>query len=138
MSALPIKVYIRTRPTTDSAGENLKILDDRQTVTVNIDKSDPLNFLNTPECNYQFKFHSILHNVSQEIVFEEAAREIVDSFIQGYHGCIFAFGQRGAGKTFTMFGGIRHFKYRGIIPRAISYVFQELEKFKTVQFTINL
>jgi kinesin family protein 6/9 len=138
MSALPIKIYIRTRPTTDFAGENLKILDDRQTVTVNIDKSDPLNFLNTPECNYTFKFHSILHNVSQEIVFEESAREIVDSFIQGYHGCVFAFGQRGAGKTFTMFGGIRHFKYRGVIPRAISYVFQELEKFKTVQFTISL
>lgn len=138
MSALPIKIYIRTRPTTDFAGENIKILDDHQTVAVNIDKSDPLNFLNTPECNYSFKFHSILHNVSQEIVFEEAAREIVDSFIQGYNGCIFSFGQRGAGKTFTMFGGIRHFKYRGIVPRAISYIFTELEKFKTIQFTLTM
>lgn len=138
MSALPIKIYIRTRPTTDFAGDNIKILDDKQTISVNIDKSDPLNFLNKPECNYLFKFHSILHNVSQEIVFEEAAREIVDSFIQGYNGCIFSFGQRGAGKTFTMFGGIRHTKYRGVIPRAIAYIYSELEKFKTIQFTLTL
>jgi hypothetical protein len=41
-------------------------MDDRQTATVNIDKSDPLNVLNTPERNYTFKFHSILHNASQE------------------------------------------------------------------------
>lgn len=138
MAALPIKIYIRTRPTTDFAGDNIKILDDRQTITVNIDKSDPLNFLNTPECNYTFKFHSILHNVSQEIVFEESAREIVDSFIQGYNGCLFSFGQRNSGKTFTMFGGIRHFKYRGIIPRTLAYIFQELEKYKTIQFTLSL
>ena len=138
MSALPIKIYIRTRPTTDFAGENIKILDDRQTITVNIDKSDPLNFLNKQECNYTFKFHSILHNVSQEIVFEESAREIVDSFIQGYNGCLFSFGQRNSGKTFTMFGGIRHFKYRGIIPRTLAYIFQELEKYKTIQFTLSL
>ena len=138
MSALPIKIYIRTRPTTDFAGDNIKILDDKQTITVNIDKSDPLNFLNKPTCNYTFKFHSILHNVSQEIVFEEAAREIVDSFIQGYNGCIFSFGQKGSGKTFTMFGGIRHAKYRGVIPRAIAYIYSELEKFKTIQFTLTL
>lgn len=138
MSTLPIKVFIRTRPTTDFAGENIKIHDDRQTISVNIDKSDPLNFLNTPECSYTFKFHSILHNVSQEIVFEEAAREIVDSFIQGYNGCLFSLGQRGSGKTFTMFGGIRHFKYRGVVPRAIAYVFQELEKFKTIQFSLSV
>jgi len=138
MASLPIKIYIRTRPTTDFASENIKILDDHQTVTINIDKSDPLNFLNTPECNYLFKFHSILHNVSQEIVFEEAAREIVDSFIQGYNGCIFSFGQRGSGKTFTMFGGIRHFKYRGIVPRTLGYIFTELEKFKTINFTLSV
>ena len=138
MSTLPVKVYIRTRPTTDFAGENVTIMDDRQTINVNIDKSIPHNFLNTPECNYSFKFHSVLHNASQEIVFEEAGREIVDSFIQGYNGCIFSFGQRGAGKTFTMFGGIRHFKYRGITPRALAYIFQELEKYKTIQFTLSV
>ncbi|KAH0794838.1 kinesin-like protein KIF9 [Histomonas meleagridis] len=138
MTVLPIKVFIRTRPTTNFAGESIKIYDDHQTITVNIDKSDPLNFLNSPESNYSFKFHSVLHNVSQEIVFEEVAREIVDSFIQGYNGCIFCYGHRGSGKTFTMYGGIRHFKYRGIIPRSLSYIFQEITKFKTIQFTISI
>jgi kinesin family protein 6/9 len=37
-----------------------------------------------------------------------------------------------------MFGGIRHFKYRGVIPRSLSYVFQEIEKFKTVQFNLSI
>jgi kinesin family protein 6/9 len=138
MTALPIRIYIRTRPTTVFAVENIKFLDDRQTINVHIEKGGALNFLNRTKSDYSFKFHSILHNVSQEIVFEEAAREIVDSFIQGYNGCIFSFGQRGAGKTFTMYGGIRHSKYRGVIPRSLAYTYQELEKFKTIQFKLSI
>ena len=46
--------------------------------------------------------------------------------MQGYNGTIFCYGQTGAGKTFTMSGSQNNFKYRGIIPRAIAQVYQEI------------
>ena len=46
--------------------------------------------------------------------------------VQGYNGTILCYGQTGAGKTFTMSGSSQNYKYRGIIPRAISQVFNEI------------
>lgn len=60
---------------------------------------------------------------SQDEVYEVAAGETVQSVMQGYNGTILCYGQTGAGKTFTMTGSSTNFKYRGIIPRAISQIF---------------
>ena len=38
MSSFPIKIYIRTRPTTDFASKNISILDDHQSIEMSIDK----------------------------------------------------------------------------------------------------
>lgn len=38
-----------------------------------------------------------------------------------------AYGQTGAGKTFTMTGSAIDYKYRGMIPRCINTLFQEIE-----------
>lgn len=35
--------------------------------------------------------------------------------------------QTGAGKTFSMAGDLRNYQHRGIIPRAISHVFREMD-----------
>lgn len=39
---------------------------------------------------------------TQEETFARCARDIVDSFLDGYNGTVMAYGQTGAGKTFTM------------------------------------
>lgn len=44
-------------------------------------------------------------NSAQEELFEECARPIVDSVMEGYNGTLFAYGQTGTGKTHTMEGG---------------------------------
>lgn len=41
-------------------------------------------------------------------------------------GTVMAYGQTGAGKTFTMTGHTDNYRLRGIIPRAISHIFQEI------------
>jgi len=41
--------------------------------------------------------------------------------------CLFCF-QTGSGKTFTITGGAERYADRGIIPRALSYVFDYYEK----------
>eukprot|EP00605_Chrysophyceae_sp_TOSAG23-4_P001917 GSChrysophyteH1.ASY1.ANO1.2115.1 assembled CDS len=63
---------------------------------------------------------------SQKKVYETTARGIVDSALQGYNATIFAYGQTGTGKTFTMEGfseGSAGVEARGIIPRAIEQIF---------------
>ena len=42
-------------------------------------------------------------------------------------GTVFCYGQTGAGKTFTMSGSSLDYKYRGLIPRAVSLMFQEIQ-----------
>ncbi len=41
-------------------------------------------------------------NSLQRVVYDEIAYPLVESVIEGYNGTIFAYGQTGCGKTFTM------------------------------------
>jgi kinesin family protein 6/9 len=50
----------------------------------------------------------------------------VKSVVDGFNGTVLVYGQTGAGKTFTMSGSVQNYKYRGMIPRAISQIFQEI------------
>ena len=68
----------------------------------------------------------MLVNASQEVVFNLVAKDILISALEGYSGCILCYGQTGAGKTFSMTGARNDYKYRGIIPRVVSSVFQEI------------
>eukprot|EP00967_Tisochrysis_lutea_P020496 scaffold23265_cov25-Tisochrysis_lutea.AAC.4 len=47
--------------------------------------------------------------------------ELVQSALDGYHVCLFSYGQTGAGKTYTMQGGTSP-EQRGIIPRSVEKV----------------
>ncbi|KAF2071696.1 hypothetical protein CYY_006996, partial [Polysphondylium violaceum] len=40
----------------------------------------------------------------QEYIFDNIAKPIIHSFINGYNACIFAYGQTGSGKTYTIVG----------------------------------
>lgn len=67
-------------------------------------------------------------STKQQQIFDEVARDVVDSAIEGYNGTIFAYGQTGSGKTYTITGGAERAQDKGIIPRALSYIFMETSK----------
>jgi kinesin family protein C1 len=46
------------------------------------------------------------------------------SALDGYNVCIFAYGQTGSGKTHTMEGQLDREEMVGMIPRAVSQIFQ--------------
>ncbi|KAI3380673.1 hypothetical protein SNEBB_004446 [Seison nebaliae] len=60
-----------------------------------------------------------------ETIYEDTASIIVDSVTEGYNGTIFAYGQTGCGKSFTMQGIIKPKTQLGIIPRAFSHIFDK-------------
>jgi len=66
---------------------------------------------------------------TQRKVYETTARPVVDSALQGYNATIFAYGQTGTGKTYTMegFNIEGNVEERGIIPRAIEQIFGHIQ-----------
>ncbi|XP_014779765.1 kinesin-like protein KIF3A [Octopus bimaculoides] len=61
-------------------------------------------------------------------VYNEVARPIVDCVLEGYNGTIFAYGQTGTGKTFTMEGLRTTLEVRGIIPNSFAHIFGAIAK----------
>ncbi|NXS34254.1 KIF6 protein, partial [Pomatostomus ruficeps] len=58
--------------------------------------------------------------------------------LAGYNGTIFAYGQTGSGKTFTITGGAERYSDRGIIPRTLSYIFDQLQKDSSKVYTTHV
>lgn len=84
-----------------------------------------------PYSSHSFVFdHVYEQNASQKTVFETTARAVVESSLQGYNATIFAYGQTGTGKTFTMEGFNKEgsIEARGIIPRAIEQIFGHIQR----------
>ena len=82
--------------------------------------------VNNQNENWTFKFDKLMHNASLVNIFDYFVQECVGSVIDGYIGRVLCYGQTGAGKTFTMTGSTANYKYRGLIPRAISRIFSEV------------
>ena len=86
-------------------------------------------YVNNTIRKHTFKFDKIFDcATTQEQIFNEVAKDVIDSAIDGYNGTIFAYGQTGSGKTYTITGGVESISMRGIIPRALSYIFEEIKK----------
>ena len=75
---------------------------------------------------------------TQEEIFEETSKEVVKSVLNGYHGTIFAYGQTGTGKTYTMVGEFRDQKNKGIIPRSFDYIFDQVKQDKEHKYNITV
>jgi hypothetical protein len=85
---------------------------------------------------------------SQGAIFESVGVPVTDAFLEGYHGCLIAYGQTGAGKTFTMqgpgdpdesssgelasgegtdgAGAVNDPEAQGLIPRVLQRIFQRV------------
>ena len=133
-----IKVILRTRPTQHFATNNIRINLPDNTISVFIPRNQKEGIINNQKEQWSFHFDKILHNVPQEEVFEYTMNDIIKSSVQGYNGTIFAYGQTGSGKTFTISGSPNSFTYRGIIPRAITRLFNEISNKPEFDFNIQI
>nr|XP_011752974.1 kinesin-like protein KIF6 isoform X2 [Macaca nemestrina] len=96
-------------------------------------------FVNNKRESYKFKFQRIFdQDAKQETIFENIAKPVAGSVLEGYNGTIFAYGQTGSGKTFTITGGAERYSDRGIIPRTLSYIFEQLQKDSSKMYTTHI
>ena len=84
--------------------------------------------------NHRLDSHSFVFDrvfppaTEQADVFSEVSG-LVQSALDGYKVCIFAYGQKGSGKTYTM-QGLEVPGYEGLIPRTIAAVFHAAEEMR--------
>jgi kinesin family protein 3/17 len=124
-----VKVVVRCRPM------NRKEIEDGRERVVDMNlKTNQVQVRNPKQAgdaSKPFTFDKIYDwNSMQEPVFEETARPIIDQVIGGYNGTIFAYGQTGTGKTFTMEGVHDVPELRGILPRTFRYIFDACDAAK--------
>jgi hypothetical protein len=60
----------------------------------------------------------------QDMVYNELGKQVLDNAWQGYHCCLFAYGQTGAGKSYSMVG---YGENKGIVPIACDQIFKKIE-----------
>jgi hypothetical protein len=112
-----IRVFCRIRPLTQK--------EIQQGDSEVLQHSDGLS-LEVPEAG-SFSYDGVFLPGTQEEVFEDC-RDLVQSAVDGHNVTIFAYGQTGAGKTYTMYGTPEQ---EGIAPRAIMELFEIIDSIHT-------
>lgn len=66
-------------------------------------------------------------DTTQSAVFDAVGAPLVVACMAGYNSTIFAYGQTGAGKTYTMHGSMSDPRERGLMPRVLERLFGEMD-----------
>lgn len=74
---------------------------------------------------------------SQEDVYNLSIRPLVDSVLTGFNCTIFAYGQTGTGKTFTMEGIANDLTFKGIIPRSFEQIYSHISRTANTTFLVR-
>ena len=74
-----------------------------------------------------FGFDAVYNNsFSQNDVYIQTIRPVVNTVLEGFNATIFAYGQSGSGKTHSMAGSPHDPDLQGIIPRALNHIFEHI------------
>ncbi|CAG9314004.1 unnamed protein product [Blepharisma stoltei] len=119
MSQESVKVVIRVRPLNSSE------ISRKNSNIIEVDKElNQLSILDPKLISKPFAFDAIYDETyTQQQIYDETAFPLVESVLKGYNGTIFAYGQTGCGKTFTMVGVPGNEQLQGIIPNSFSHIF---------------
>ena len=116
-----VKVIVRARPfitkEINMGCKSCLIVDEKER-TITIKKPDE------QFGSKSFKYDEVLGEAStQQKAYDDSTFSVVESAMEGYNGTVFAYGQTGAGKTFTMMGvnyeDSSSYQKRGLIPRTL-------------------
>ncbi|KAB8075499.1 P-loop containing nucleoside triphosphate hydrolase protein [Aspergillus leporis] len=129
-----IKVVARFRPQNkvelSSGGEPIVDFENEQSCAIN-----------SREGTGSFTFDRVFPMDSKQTdIFDFSIRPTVDDILNGYNGTVFAYGQTGAGKSYTMMGSdIDDDIGKGIIPRIVEQIFASiLTSPSNIEYTVRV
>ena len=81
-------------------------------------------------------------DTSQDRLYQTAISPMVEEVLAGFNCTIFAYGQTGTGKTFTMTGDVSQnaaslTPSAGVIPRAVGQIFSHLESLENSEYSVR-
>ncbi|XP_036024021.1 kinesin-like protein KIF6 [Onychomys torridus] len=138
-----IQIFARVKPSVRKQQQGIYSIEEDEKLAPSLEILLPRDladgFVNNKRESYKFRFQRIFdQDAKQEIIFEIIAKPVAESVLAGYNGTIFAYGQTGSGKTFTITGGAERYSDRGIIPRTLSYIFEQLQKDSSKVYTTHI
>ncbi|XP_074659875.1 kinesin-II 95 kDa subunit-like [Tubulanus polymorphus] len=132
-----VKVVVRCRPMDEKeiAASHYRVVE-MDVKRGSIDIKNPKN--GNTEPGKQFTFDCVYDwNSTQQDLYDETFRGLVQSVLDGFNGTIFAYGQTGTGKTFTMQGVKNDPVLRGVIPNSFEHIFQFIGRSENQQYLVR-
>ncbi|KAL2531198.1 Kinesin-like calmodulin-binding protein [Abeliophyllum distichum] len=114
-----VQVYCQLRPRSGK-----EISEKERSVLTNVDEFTVEHMWKDDKVKQHMYDHVFDGNATQDDVFEDT-KYLVQSAVDGYNVCIFAYRQTGSGKTFTIYGSKSN---PGLTPRAISELFRIIKR----------
>lgn len=123
-----VRIFLRVKPSKKPSGF-FTWDEDASQMKYDIPRDVAAGLINNSRTSYKFRFDAVLGMVTkQDEVFDRVGRPCVLNALNGFNSTVFAYGQTGSGKTFTITGGAERYEDRGLIPRAISMIFEEMKR----------
>ncbi|XP_063799919.1 kinesin-like protein KIF1B isoform X13 [Pseudophryne corroboree] len=130
MSGASVKVAVRVRPfNSREIGKDSKCIIQMQGNSTSIlNPKNPKEPAKTFSFDYSYWSHTSPDDpsfASQNRVYNDIGKEMLEHAFEGYNVCIFAYGQTGAGKSYTMMGKQEETQ-AGIIPQLCEDLFEKI------------
>ncbi|NXG58102.1 KIF1B protein, partial [Hemiprocne comata] len=130
MSGASVKVAVRVRPfnSRETSKESKCIIQMQGNSTSIINPKNPKEAPKSFSFDYSYWSHTSPEDpcfASQNRVYNDIGKEMLLHAFEGYNVCIFAYGQTGAGKSYTMMGKQEEGQ-AGIIPQLCEELFEKI------------
>ncbi|XP_050410130.1 osmotic avoidance abnormal protein 3 isoform X2 [Patella vulgata] len=136
MTAECVRVIVRCRPMNEREKnlncKDVLMMDSSRGLCTIKNPGDP----KAPPKHFTFD-GSYFTDSTTEQIYNDIAYPLVEGVTEGYNGTIFAYGQTGCGKSFSMQGITDPPTQRGIIPRAFDHVFETVSVTDGTKFLIH-
>ncbi|KAM3618200.1 uncharacterized protein V6R79_017177 [Siganus canaliculatus] len=132
MSGASVKVAVRVRPfnSREMSKESKCIIQMQGNTTTISNPKAPKEPAKTFSFDYSYWSHTSPDDpsfASQNRVYNDIGKEMLEHAFEGYNVCIFAYGQTGAGKSYTMMGKQEEGQ-EGIIPMLCEDLFEKINE----------
>ncbi|XP_061910316.1 kinesin-like protein KIF1B isoform X24 [Entelurus aequoreus] len=132
MSGASVKVAVRVRPfnSRETSKDSKCIIQMQGNTTTILNPKAPKEPAKTFSFDYSYWSHTTPEDpcfAAQNQVYNDIGKEMLQHAFEGYNVCIFAYGQTGAGKSYTMMGKQEEGQ-EGIIPMLCEDLFEKINE----------
>ncbi|XP_075808230.1 kinesin-like protein KIF1A isoform X10 [Microtus pennsylvanicus] len=130
MAGASVKVAVRVRPfnSREMSRDSKCIIQMSGSTTTIVNPKQPKETPKSFSFDYSYWSHTSPEDInyaSQKQVYRDIGEEMLQHAFEGYNVCIFAYGQTGAGKSYTMMGK-QEKDQQGIIPQLCEDLFSRI------------